>query len=666
LKQLPILFTATPGAKPLVDPFLASHRERLHSAGASPLEFDEATWHSSSKAAGPIGLDVESFPNAFMVCLKRFSDSKRMAFEHNDAWQGLDIDGLRSAITGATIVTFNGIGYDLPMIAYAMTGASPGKLKALSDRIVKGGLRPWEFEREYRISLPKLNHIDLSESNPSVRQGLKVLHGRLHGRFMVDLPFDPDAYLTPEQINHATLYCMHDLDATEGLWHALAEPLALREALSREYKVDFRSKSDAQIGEAIVIGRYERKTGRKIRKTDSLTRPPGTFRYVPPPFIGFQGAELRGMLAQLAQADFMADGRGEITPPEFLKKLKVKVGAAEYTMGIGGLHSNEEHRTVRSDDANVLIDIDVASQYPRIIIKLGLHPPALGPEFIEVYESLVEERLVAKAAGEKDKAAGLKVAIVGVFGKSGSPYSALYSPEMFVATTLTGQLSILGLIEGVELEGIEVVSANTDGLTIRCPSEKRITLHKLIRGWEAETGFTVEKVAYRSIHNASVNSYIAIKEDGTAKRKGPLADPWSDGDLRGQLSKNPQMTILSEACLRYLRDGKPVDETINGCTDPRMFVTLIKANTGAQWRGTPIGRVVRFYWSTDGDPICYVKDGRRVAKTKGARPLLEMTDALPSDLDYSRYIREAQKWLADLGAAAPRVSDPRQQTMLFL
>lgn len=45
----------------------------------------------------------------------------------------------------------------------------------------------------------------------------------------------------------------------------------------------------------------------------------------------------------------------------------------------------------------MLIDADVASQYPNIIMKLGLFPKALGKDFLTVYGEIIERRLKAKA-----------------------------------------------------------------------------------------------------------------------------------------------------------------------------------------------------------------------------------------------------------------------------
>ncbi|MEG7688959.1 hypothetical protein U2044_15310, partial [Listeria monocytogenes] len=67
---------------------------------------------------------------------------------------------------------------------------------------------------------------------------------------------------------------------------------------------------------------------------------------------------------------------------------------------------------------------------------------------------------------------GGKIMINGTFGKTGSQYSVLFAPTMLIQTTITGQLSILMLIEWHEHYGIPVISANTDGIVINCPRDK--------------------------------------------------------------------------------------------------------------------------------------------------------------------------------------------------
>ena len=74
---------------------------------------------------------------------------------------------------------------------------------------------------------------------------------------------------------------------------------------------------------------------------------------------------------------------------------------------------------------------------------------------------------------------------------------------------------------------------------------------------------------------------------------------------------------------------------------------------GAKWRGTKLGRVARFYWSTAGEPIVYVLNGNKVPRTDGARPLMCLDDRVPDDLDRARYVAEAKKLARDLAVPLP-------------
>jgi hypothetical protein len=642
--QAPIFLYKPVIRLPLEDPFAAACRSQLDKAGDKPIRFDEDSWDEIPERS-TVGMDTESFNNFFVICFKRFSDGKRLAFERSDRAE-IDMPWLKKVLRNNTIVTFNGNSYDVPIVTRALAGDEPWQLKELSDQIVKQGVRNWDLG----FRPIRLDHVDLMEPNPAVRQGLKMIYARLHGRYIVDLPYDPDAVLTPEQMNFATLYCHNDLDATQTVWEALREPLALREVLGRRYNLDLRSKSDAQVGEAIVLRRVEQMTRRRIDRRPAASAT-SEFRYSPPGYLSFEDPALTGILTKLAETQFSVDAYGKVLTPPWLANMEVKLGSASYAMGIGGLHSQEAHRALRSDDSNFLLDVDVASHYPSIITTLGLYPEAIGPEFLEIYGALKAERIAAKAAGDRTGADGGRVALNGVFGKLGSSYSALSAPHLMLAITLTGQLSVLMLIERAETAGIPVVSANTDGAVFYCPRGKELDLHFLIKQWEEETGFSVEKTAYEALYSSSVNTYIALRADGgKPKCKGPIADPWSEGDLRGQMSKNPQMTVCSRAVVRLLEHGVPVEETIRRCSDPRAFVTVIKSTNGAMWRGGPLGRVVRYYWSTDGDPILSGDGKRKLPKTDRSRPMMEMTDEIPPDLDYRRYIEEANKWLVDLGA----------------
>ncbi len=126
-------------------------------------------------------------------------------------------------------------------------------------------------------------------------------------------------------------------------------------------------------------------------------KPGTTFRYPIPDFMRFQTPELQAILDRLRTTDFTITSDGKVDMPKWLANTQVTIGNTTYQMGIGGLHSTEANRAVHSDGDFVLIDGDVKSQYPSIILMLGLYPLALGPEFLIAYREIYDERLAAKA-----------------------------------------------------------------------------------------------------------------------------------------------------------------------------------------------------------------------------------------------------------------------------
>jgi DNA polymerase elongation subunit (family B) len=252
------------------------------------------------------------------------------------------------------------------------------------------------------------------------------------------------------------------------------------------------------------------------------------------------------------------------------------------------------------------------------------------------------------------KTESLKISCNGSFGKLGNKWSALYSPDLVIQITITGQLSLLMLIEMLEEFGIRVVSANTDGILIRCRIFQREKVNEIIAKWEALTGFETEETLYRAVYSKDVNNFIAIKTDGKVKGKGLYSVPWgklTEGPPVFKLQKNPSTTIVVEAVIGLLRDGTPLEDTIRNCTDITKFVAVRTVTGGANQCGVYVGKVVRWIYArgAHGNVMNYRKSGYKVPKTDGSRPMMELPDVFPPDLDYEWYIEEAQNVLNSIG-----------------
>lgn len=588
-----------------------------------------------------IVIDTETYRDYFLLSCLNIESGNVRHFEFYEG-QPLDTKTIKQIMTRCLTISFNGNGFDLPIIVAALKGYSVLQIKKLADKIIKSNRPSWLICKDLGLSIPRnWDHIDLIEVAPG-QSSLKIYGGRLHAPKLQDLPIEPNAGIAPEQRKLMRDYCVNDLDTTALLYSKLEKQVALRESMSKQYGVDLRSKSDAQIAETVIKSELQKMTGEYYGKTelDSNTK----FRYRNPEIIAFETEQLKSIFDKVLTLDFTLGVNGSVKMPQELADAKIKIGNSEYNMGIGGLHSCEKSQYIYADKEHVLLDVDVASYYPSIILQQQLAPKSLGQPFLEVYQSIVTRRLQAKREGDKVTADTLKICVNGSFGKLGSKWSALYAPDLLIQTTITGQLALLMLIEKLELEGISVVSANTDGVVIHAHKDRLDDLRNIAFDWMLETSYELEETHYRCIATRDVNTYVAVTTDGEAKRKGAFAG--------GGLAKNPDCTIAFDAVAAFLANGTPVEQTINDCDDITKFVLVRRVTGGAEWKGQYLGKAVRFYYSDDFEnsaQIDYAKNGNKVSKSDGCKPLMDLPESLPMDIDRPRYIDMAKKLLCEVG-----------------
>lgn len=606
-------------------------------------------------------LDTEVYVDYFLVM---FMDERgrTAAFEMFDG-HPLDTESVLRFLENPAveIVTFNGNNYDLPILRMALAGATCEELKAASNDIIENDVKPWEFDKAYKVQKFNCNHIDLIEVAPG-QNSLKIYGGRLHCEKLQDLPIEHTASIAPEDRPLLRRYCKNDLITTLALAKELTGQIELRRTMGAELAKqiddldmgyifksdDLRSKSDAQIAESVLKQRVFVQTGAIPRKRPIAYK---RFNYVPPVYVQFRTADLQQALDVIKAADFKVKDTGHVEMPQSIDDLDIRIGQTQYKLGIGGIHSQESEVTHKADETTLLRDIDVRSYYPNLMLNMGMYPDATGPHFLVAYRDILTERLAAKDAGEKVKDAALKITLNGTFGKTSSQYSVLYNPSMMLHTTLTGQLSMLMLIEALETRGIPVVSANTDGVVVKCPRAKEEAQRRIVKAWEAVTNLETEETNYSAIYARDVNSYVAVKLDGSVKTKGFFA--------KAGLAKSPQNEVCIDALIAYLSEGTPLETTIYGCRDIRKFLTVRRVTGGAVKDGLALGKAIRWYYSTAiKGTINYASNGNVVPLTAGARPCMDLPEHFPSDVDHEWYVTAAQGLLMDIGLV-PRSVIPK-------
>ena len=408
-------------------------------------------------------------------------------------------------------------------------------------------------------------------------------------------------------------------------------------------------------------------------------------------FVKFYKEQLEGKsgAGKLPFQDDLKKNKREFWKPLELYNRKYKIGG-------GGIHS-ENSKEVFDD----VTEWDFSSYYPSIILNFGFYPKSFGDGFLKVYDSIYRDRFEAKKNnkiykeqlkdGYDEKIAIIlkdstlidkvyKLLLNSTFGRFNFKFSKLYSPTLMYSVTITGQLLLLMLIERLENEGIKVVSANTDSVTIQDhPKTKEIIDRYLVDVNLNTNGYLkLGATPYRSINYANVNNYVAITKSNFAILNGQYGKP--------HIGKNVTYPIVFKAIVDFIHTGKDIRETINECEDVREFLTgtVIKGG-GVDFEGNPVGKVCRFYYSNLairhyyleikaksltrkdtkllkttkakeilkvknlGNPFKYILSGNSVPDTSGAISMLDLpqNNKIPKDLSKEFYVILAKKHLLE-------------------
>lgn len=619
--------------------------------------------------------DIEVYPNYMLVGFMR--EDRKIVRQFASVTKFTDNQIFRiKRLMDKELVSFNGKGYDDVQLTLMLTGASVGKVYKNSKKIIEDDISYWNLYKELGVDKVYEDSIDLIDVAPG-QASLKLYGARLNSKKLQDLPYDPHKTLSAEEMEEVRKYNINDLELTVDLYTNLKPQLELRAKIGEQYGINVMSKSDAQIAESIFKIELQ-KVGVKVAKNTSIK----SICYQAPKSIKFKRDDLNKLVKKIEGTTIYISDAGQPIIPEWLKDYTVDIGESTFNIGLGGLHSQEKGLVVRPKEDEILSNVDVASYYPSLIIDLKLYPRQLTAKFLDVYAGIKKQRLEAKRSGDKVTDSVLKITLNGSYGKFGSKYSFLYSPDLLLTVTFTGQLYLLMLIEELTLNGLRVVSSNTDGVEILLKKNQRDLLKSIVNKWESITNMEMEFGEYNALFARDVNNYVAVYPEGKSKAKGAYAEP--------TLIKNIEYPIVFEAIREYLSKGTPMEDTIYNCNDISRFTSSRTVKGGAVYNyedvgntkeyddhlekfgylkvkavgkrnddylkeqvlksrsTTYLGKVVRWYYSTDGKSIFY-QSGNKVPKADGVKPLMDLTDYIPKDLDYDKYLQLCNEHLQDLG-----------------
>lgn len=549
--------------------------------------------------------------------------------------------------------------YNIPTICSSIFNLSKTITTSSEDNI--DAWKHWK----YQIWFNTFDILTMLYSN-KLRVGLKEIQVTMQYPNVQEFVCDWTKPLPLEDFDSMIDYNINDIESTSELLNRCKKDVDLRIAIEDEYGVRVLSKDGVNIGMKILTQKYLEKTGLTWQDIKDLRSPMSVIplKDVILPFIKYDSPILQRVLDDMKN-QIVSPGRKGYENKFVFNNLR-------YSVGVGGIHSVNSPEIIIPRDDEMLIDIDVASLYPSMLIEYEFYPKHLGKEFLEVYKQIKDERIEAKHNGDKVKNETLKLALNGLSGNLQNEHNFCYSPFAVMQIRINGQLLLLMLAEKLTQIGCRIVQANTDGLFVLLKKDVYSKVNSICREWEQLTKLTLEEDRFKAMYQYAINDYFAITEDNKVKEKGMFI-------TAVKLGKGLTPKIIPKAVISFFKDGIPVEDTIKNCTDIRDF--LMSEKTGKQWHVEYMNeerqRTNRFYASTNGGYLWKWKDtghkegeiitytepyvGERRYKasarqyqnmlTASGVTLLNKFDDKPIEerkINYRYYIMEAYKIIRDL------------------
>lgn len=480
--------------------------------------------------------------------------------------------------------------YNIPTICSSIFNLSKTITTSSEDNI--DAWKHWK----YQIWFDTFDILTMLYSN-KLRVGLKEIQVTMQYPNVQEFVCDWTKPLPLEDFDSMIDYNINDIESTSELLNRCKKDVDLRIAIEDEYGVRVLSKDGVNIGMKILTQKYLEKTGLTWQDIKDLRSPMSVIplKDVILPFIKYDSPILQRVLDDMKN-QIVSPGRKGYENKFVFNNLR-------YSVGVGGIHSVNSPEIIIPRDDEMLIDIDVASLYPSMLIEYEFYPKHLGKEFLEVYKQIKDERIEAKHNGDKVKNETLKLALNGLSGNLQNEHNFCYSPFAVMQIRINGQLLLLMLAEKLTQIGCRIVQANTDGLFVLLKKDVYSKVNSICREWERLTKLTLEEDRFKAMYQYAINDYFAITEDNKVKEKGMFI-------TAVKLGKGLTPKIIPKAVISFFKDGIPVEDTIKNCTDIRDF--LMSEKTGKQWHVEYMNeeqqRTNRFYASTNGGYLWKWKD----------------------------------------------------------
>ena len=462
-------------------------------------------------------------------------------------------------------VGFNSRHYDQWILKGILTGCKPWDI---NKHIIIDKQPGWSYSSLLR-KIPLINY-DVMPLNTSLKQ-LEGMQG--HDIYESSIPFNIDRPLTAEEIKEMIMYCRNDVHETMNVFAANISDFNALLWLVKEFQfpLSYMSKTKAQISAEIL----ECEPVSRSDEWDIYTLP------------CLQLKDLNRILTVKRKKKKDAPDESNdkkvvvirsrpdqwFMNPEYQDYryyFECKIAGVDHQFGWGGIHGARKQYHYRCDPEHLMLHVDVASYYPRLMIFHNLltrnarHP--------ERFQEIYHRRIQLKREGKKKEQAPLKIVINGTFGICKDANNKAYDPRNANLICVNGQLLLMDLIEHLAaVDSFELIQSNTDGLIIKIRRDDFEQVDDICYEWESRCKMDLEFDYIQEIWQKDVNNYVFTQFDGKIERKGAYVKDLNpmDNDL----------PIINAALNNYMLQGIPVEQTINSCTELIQFQKICKLST---------------------------------------------------------------------------------------
>lgn len=509
--------------------------------------------------------DIEVFSDDWIVVFRRV-DSNHHTVIHNDNYRLKEWFRVHS---NDVFGGFNNKHYDDWIIQSMLNGADNATVKAHNDFIIVQGKNGWEFPF-IQFQKKLFRSFDLRDDLPK-GLSLKAIEGNMYLPIVESsVPFDLDRPLTEAELAETIHYCKNDVDATVTLCERRKEYIESKLSVAKLKGLD----------PAVALAQTNAKLAAMYLDAKPTERVDGRRYEIP--------ENLDQMMIPREVLDFFNQIRDESIPDEelFEKNLVIAIAGCECVFAWGGVHGAVPNLIAESDPEGtpkrrIIVNYDVASLYPNSMLNFGY--VSRSCENPNAYRDLVQTRLKAKKAGDKDTANALKLVINTTYGAMGNDFNPLRDVRMCRSVCISNQLAMCELVYRLEqkVPSFEILNFNTDGVMFRVLESEMTTVEPILDEWQKRTRFALERDDVVRLVQKDVNNYLAEEGGGKIKACGDYVKRW-EGDnvtdenaIKARLINN-DLTIVQIALVERLLHDVPVEKTIGECQNIFYFQQIAK------------------------------------------------------------------------------------------